>query len=155
MRRSRSLHYQDRRTVPLYRRLGGPKGQSGRVRKISPLPQGFDPHTVQPVASPYTDYVVDLLNVIFYIFKPTRIHDASLKSEISFLNIFTVSTLRTERCNPLSCKIRIMNDSLKDISIEIWLDSNMFLSSDTQCFSVPLLGPFLAAKHTKVIYCRV
>jgi hypothetical protein len=40
---------------PLYRRLGGPQGQSGQVRKISP-PPGFDPRTVQPVASRYTDY---------------------------------------------------------------------------------------------------
>ena len=39
---------------PLYRRLGGPQGRSGRVRKISP-PPGFDPRTVQPVASRYTD----------------------------------------------------------------------------------------------------
>ena len=39
---------------PLYRRLGGSQGRSGRVRKISP-PQGFDPRTVQPVASRYTD----------------------------------------------------------------------------------------------------
>jgi hypothetical protein len=39
---------------PLYRRLGGPQGRSGRVRKISP-PAGFDPRTVQPVASRYTD----------------------------------------------------------------------------------------------------
>ena len=33
----------------LYRRLGGPQGRSGQVRKISP-PPGFDPRTVQPVA---------------------------------------------------------------------------------------------------------
>ena len=39
---------------PLYRRLGGPQGRSGQVRKISP-PPGFDPRTVQPVASRYTD----------------------------------------------------------------------------------------------------
>ena len=39
---------------PLYRRLGGPHGRSGWVRKIS-LPTGFDPLTVQPVASRYTD----------------------------------------------------------------------------------------------------
>jgi hypothetical protein len=39
---------------PFYRRLGGPQGRSGRVRKISPSP-GFDPWTVQPVASRYTD----------------------------------------------------------------------------------------------------
>ena len=41
---------------PLYRRLCGPQGRSGQVRKISP-PLGFDPQTVQPVASRYTDYV--------------------------------------------------------------------------------------------------
>jgi hypothetical protein len=40
---------------PLYRRLGGPQGRSGRVRKISPSP-AFDPRIVQPVASRYTDY---------------------------------------------------------------------------------------------------
>jgi hypothetical protein len=34
---------------PLYRRLGGPQGRSGRARKISP-PPGFDPRTVQPVS---------------------------------------------------------------------------------------------------------
>jgi len=39
---------------PLYRRLGGPQGWSGEVRKISP-PPGFDPRTVQPVANRYTD----------------------------------------------------------------------------------------------------
>jgi hypothetical protein len=38
----------------LYRRLGGPQGRSGQVRKIS-HPPGFDPRTVQPVASSYTD----------------------------------------------------------------------------------------------------
>ena len=37
---------------PLYRRLGGPQGKSGWVRKIS-HPPGFDPRTVQPVASRY------------------------------------------------------------------------------------------------------
>ena len=39
---------------PLYRKLGGPQGRSGRVRKISP-PPGIDPRTVQTVASRYTD----------------------------------------------------------------------------------------------------
>jgi hypothetical protein len=42
---------------PLYRRLGGPQGRSGRVQKLSP-PPGFDPWTVQPVASRYTDYAI-------------------------------------------------------------------------------------------------
>ena len=39
---------------PLYRRLSGPQGRSGQVRKISP-PPGFDPWTVMPVDSRYTD----------------------------------------------------------------------------------------------------
>jgi len=34
---------------PFYRRLGGPHGRSGRVRKISAQP-GFDGRTVQPTA---------------------------------------------------------------------------------------------------------
>jgi len=39
---------------PLYRRMGGPQGSSGWVRKILPS-QGFDSRTVQPVESGYTD----------------------------------------------------------------------------------------------------
>jgi len=39
---------------PLYRRLGGPQGRSGK----SCPPPGFDPHTVQPVTSLYTDWAI-------------------------------------------------------------------------------------------------
>jgi hypothetical protein len=42
---------------PLYRRLGGLQGQFGWVQKIS-SPLGFDPRTVQPIASHYTDYAI-------------------------------------------------------------------------------------------------
>ena len=42
---------------PLYRRLGGLQGRSVRVRKISPPPV-FDPRTVQPIASRYTDWAI-------------------------------------------------------------------------------------------------
>ena len=42
---------------PLYRRLVGSLGLFERVRKISPTP-GFDPRTVQPVASRYTDWAI-------------------------------------------------------------------------------------------------
>ena len=59
---------------PLYRRLSGPQGRSGQVRKIS-FPPGFDLRTVQPVASRYTDYAtqppvvkVILLNSFKYIY---------------------------------------------------------------------------------------
>ena len=39
---------------PVCRRLDAPQGRSGQVWKISP-PPGFDPLTVQPVASRCTD----------------------------------------------------------------------------------------------------
>jgi len=39
---------------PLYGILRGPQGQSEWARKIS-LPTGFDPQTIQPIASCYTD----------------------------------------------------------------------------------------------------
>jgi len=46
---------QGKTRYPLCRRLRGPQARSGQVRKISPSP-GFNPRTVQPVASRYTDY---------------------------------------------------------------------------------------------------
>ena len=43
----------------LHRKLGGPQGRSGRVRKISPPPpSGFDRRTVYPEASRYTDWAI-------------------------------------------------------------------------------------------------
>jgi len=42
---------------PLWRWQCGPQGRSGRVRKFSPQP-GFDPRTVQPVQSRYTDWAI-------------------------------------------------------------------------------------------------
>lgn len=39
---------------PLYSRVGGTQGQTGRVRKIS-APSEFDPKTAQPLASSYID----------------------------------------------------------------------------------------------------
>ena len=42
---------------PLYRRLGGPQGRPRNMRNISPPPE-FDPRTVQPVASRYTDWAI-------------------------------------------------------------------------------------------------
>ena len=41
----------------LYRRLYGPRGQCGWLRKTS-LPPGFDSRTVYPVASHYIDYAI-------------------------------------------------------------------------------------------------
>jgi hypothetical protein len=41
----------------LYKRLGGSQGRSEHVQKISP-PMEFDPRTLQPVVSRYTDYTI-------------------------------------------------------------------------------------------------
>ena len=53
----RPLYPRKETRYPLYIRLGGPQGRSGGLRKISPAP-GFDPRTVQPVASRYTDWAI-------------------------------------------------------------------------------------------------
>jgi hypothetical protein len=42
---------------PSYRKLGGPQGWTGQVQKISP-PLGFNPQTIQPVVSHYTDWAI-------------------------------------------------------------------------------------------------
>ena len=42
---------------PLYRKLSGCQRRCGRVKKISPL-QEFDPRTMHPIASRYTDYSI-------------------------------------------------------------------------------------------------
>jgi hypothetical protein len=43
----------------LYRRMRGPQGRSGRVRKIWPPPNTkIRSRTVHPVASRYTDYAI-------------------------------------------------------------------------------------------------
>jgi hypothetical protein len=49
-----ALHLRKLTWYPLYRRLGGPQSWSGKVKKISPSP-GFDPRTIQPIDSCYTD----------------------------------------------------------------------------------------------------
>jgi len=57
----RLLYPRGKTRFPLYRRLGGHQGPSGRVRKTSP-PPGFDTRTVQPVASRYTDWAIAALD---------------------------------------------------------------------------------------------
>ena len=50
---------------PLYSGVGGPQGQSGRVRKIS-SPPGFDPRTVHSVASRYTDWAIPAHGLVLW-----------------------------------------------------------------------------------------
>jgi hypothetical protein len=50
-----ALYPPEKDPVPIVQEAGWAQGRSGQVRKISPTP-GFDPRTVKPVASSYTDY---------------------------------------------------------------------------------------------------
>jgi hypothetical protein len=67
--------------------LGGPQGRSGQVRKISP-PPGFDPRTVQPVASRFTDCVTRPTNKHM---RMTKLHVAM--GSLGFNSVFQNSSL--------------------------------------------------------------
>jgi hypothetical protein len=43
--------------VPILQEAGGPQGRSRQVQEVSHL-QGFEPLTVQPVVSRYTDHAI-------------------------------------------------------------------------------------------------
>ena len=56
---------------PLYRKLAGSQGRSGRMQKISSPPE-FDPRTVQSVASSCTDWAMPASIYIYFFFFRTR-----------------------------------------------------------------------------------
>jgi len=66
---------------PYYRRLGGPQGRPGQVRKISPLP-GFDARTVQPVGRRYADYAT----------RPPKLDRQNIKSGAICSRVLLVNT---------------------------------------------------------------
>ena len=79
---------------PLCSRLGGHQGRSVRVRKISPAP-GFDPRTVQPVASRYTDWAIrahPVQRVPGANYKAVNLH--YLKIKCHCLKYFDISSQR-------------------------------------------------------------
>ena len=67
----------------------GPQGRSGRVRKISP-PPGFDPRTVQPVASRYTDCAIPTRR---HLNLSTPTHILSLRSSFLLSTFVSVSII--------------------------------------------------------------
>ena len=93
---------------PLYRRLGGSQGRSGRVRKIFPPPD-FDPQPVQ--SSRCTDwiqrdmdeiywisYLLRLMSMFFWRFRPTTVRRptvylSSSRSKWTFIIPTVLSTI--------------------------------------------------------------
>ena len=63
----RPLYPRERDPAPVLQEAGCAPEPVGRVRKISPSP-GFDPRSIQPVASRYTDYPKCLYNSLAFIY---------------------------------------------------------------------------------------
>jgi hypothetical protein len=60
-----------------YRKLTGPQSRSRRVRKIS-LPLIFEPCTVQPVPSRYTDCAIPAHVLLYYILQKLLLWESSI-----------------------------------------------------------------------------
>ena len=80
---------------PLYRRLGGPWVRSGREGKILPE-QGFDPRTVQPVASRYTVFAIPAYRIISIKIKLKTL--LRLRAELYLLPQLTMSSTKLKAC---------------------------------------------------------
>ena len=89
---------------PLYRRLGGPQGRSGQVRKISP-PPGFDARTAQPVASRYTDYAT----------RPTKDRETGTETLPRGVSVCKNATRFTITARPLIHVLRIKTCQLLEM----------------------------------------
>jgi len=77
----------------MYRRLDGPQGRSGQVRKISP-PTGFDPRTVQPVDSRYTDCATrptDMFN--YHNYKIILIFNITVPWYLAFYHVLGITII--------------------------------------------------------------
>ena len=96
---------------PLYRRLGGPQGQSGRVENL--FPTGIRSRTARPVVSRYTDWAT----------RPT------------------VMTYKSGKCtNEYLIKMELMISFIVQISVKIYI-LNMLATNKKQCVGegVPVL----------------
>jgi hypothetical protein len=78
---------------PFYRRLDGPQGRSGLVRKIWPQP-GLDPQTIQPVASRYTAWPTTYKCTSYYGPVPgSSVWNSTLKTEaVNSSEMFSITT---------------------------------------------------------------
>jgi hypothetical protein len=112
----------------LYRRLGGSQDRSGQVQKISP-PPGFDPRTVQPLASRYTDYTTrptarEVRSRLWawpysrlYPFLPTVVSLFDFSQTASNYWLMTPSNTTVIYCQTISCSQGATCFDLKDPSI--------------------------------------
>ena len=118
----------------LHRRLVGLQGRSGQVWKTSP-PPGFDPRTVQPVASRYTNYAT----------RPTQTYNQDVNwlvlygvprwfySDISVFNFSTCPRLSfaftiRDTCHLLYCIVWHSQRTVLPVPSKRYLSSGLFRS---------------------------
>ena len=70
---------------PLCRRMGRPQDRCGRMRKISP-PPGFDPRTVQPVVSRYTNCTIPAHMVYRYVLNSNGLLHRFTNNKLQYSN---------------------------------------------------------------------
>ena len=159
----------------LYRRLCGPHGRSGRVRKISP-PTGFDPRTVQPAASSYTDWAIpDPCNWIVTFFKSCFSRSSSwpspslppLSRHSSHISTFLLLIFTAQSNRYILFKTAICCDmtscNLTGLSSKLWSWQNQLKRilnpAQTLCVYIPSSTPhsdkYRLHKLFLYIFCRI
>ena len=138
---------------PFYRRMGGPQGRSGRVRKISP-PLGFDPRTVQPVASLYTDWAIPALQTACSSSNTLIISVAQGIAPTHF-RILRILVNGIRLCNSHMFRVELKSTAL---FLVLGLTSSWDRHAILQCFSfvlcklLPSDGWFLNSKIKDFLY---
>jgi hypothetical protein len=82
--------------------LGAPQGWSRLVQKISP-PPGFDPWTVQPIASRYTDCAI-AAHTLYYTYAETSLLFA--QGDELWHTVITASGSKSFEHAKAACKIK-------------------------------------------------
>ena len=127
---------------PLYGRLGGPQGRSGRVRKISP-PPGLDPRTVQPVANRYKDYAIPahiIIIIIIIISSSSSSSSSSMGGGGGELGEFYFG-----KGYPVNLSLILSKLNLSEISSTF---DSLALSSNTRLFQAQFVEMFTIQLHT-------
>ena len=147
---------------PLHRRLDGPQGRSGRVRKIS-SPLGFDPRTVKPIASRYTDSAIPaqhylkgtMNNVINFPYIRNICYAKPIKNFIQHVYC-DHSIVNTNTCTTSTSQVKIYLKSSKKLLHVSVLDhlQGVTMSSLKSLLLLATVG-CLYAKSGDVAACRV